>query len=258
MVRRLAAGITGLQFDTPEKPFRKDLEVAATKGSERVAQESELTKALGKSSSFSTNHGRRNGHAKTAGVKFTFIIYENQRRWLGLGWTNNLFAYERPAWTDEHNNPVPAKDDFELPEVEDGSRMEWRWVQNGRWRVDGVTDDQGAVDYDGEEGKNGWIFYDNKWQNGQRGQDGWSRWTRRRKWYRDAELVEVDQSQDAHAGDAVEAKDSPTVAKLSTQQYNSSNETMVPTRPDAADQAHAEDLSIDDASSKAAEDSLTY
>ncbi|KAM6534827.1 hypothetical protein FALCPG4_004450 [Fusarium falciforme] len=257
MVRRLAAGITGLQFDTPEKPFRKDLEVAATKGSERVAQESELTKALGKSSSFSTNHGRRNGHAKTAGVKFTFIIYENQRRWLGLGWTNNLFAYERPAWTDEHNNPVPAKDDFELPEVEDGSRMEWRWVQNGRWRVDGVTDDQGAVDYDGEEGKNGWIFYDNKWQNGQRGQDGWSRWTRRRKWYRDAELVEVDQSQDAHAGDAVEAKDSPTVAKLSTQQYNSSNETMVPTRPDAADQAHAEDLSIDDASSKAAEDSLS-
>jgi hypothetical protein len=162
MVRRLAAGITGLQFDTPEKPFRKDLAVAATKGSERVAQESELTKALGKSSSFSTNHGRRNGHAKTAGVKFTFIIYENQRRWLGLGWTNNLFAYERPAWTDEHNNPVPAKDDFELPEVEDGSRMEWRWVQSGRWRVDGVTDDQGAVDYDGEEGKNGWIFYDNK------------------------------------------------------------------------------------------------
>lgn len=33
-----------------------------------------------------------------------------------------------------------------------------------------------------------------QWQNGRRGQDGWGRWTRRRKWYRDAELVEVDEA----------------------------------------------------------------
>ncbi|KAF5006808.1 hypothetical protein FDECE_6826 [Fusarium decemcellulare] len=259
-VRRLAAGITGLHFDTPEKTFRKELEVAATKGTDRVAQqqESELTKALGKTSSFQTNHLRRNGSAKTAGVKFTFIIYENQRRWLGLGWTNNLFAYERPAWTDEHNNAVPAKDDFELPEVEDGSRMEWRWVQGSRWRVDGVQDEQGPVDYDLQEGKNGWIFYDNKWQNGTRGQDGWSRWTRRRKWYRDAELVEVEQPKDVPTPDAAEPKDSPSIAKLRSQPYNSSNETMVPTRPEStAEQTHAEDLSNDDASSKAADDSLS-
>jgi len=31
-----------------------------------------------------------------------------------------------------------------------------------------------------------------QWQNGRRGQDGWGRWTRRRKWYRDAELVETE------------------------------------------------------------------
>lgn len=163
-VRRLAAGITGLHFDTPEQPFRKDLAKAAKKGTDRVAQqeESELTKALGKATSFQTNHGRRNGTGKTAGVKFTFIIYENQRRWIGLGWTNNLFAYERAAWTDDHNNSVPAKDDFELPEVSDGSRMEWRWVPGSRWRVDGVADENGPVDYDGNDGKNGWIFYDNK------------------------------------------------------------------------------------------------
>ncbi|KAM5367235.1 hypothetical protein ACJZ2D_010068 [Fusarium nematophilum] len=254
MVRRLATGITGLQFDTPEKPFRKDLEVAAKKGKERVAQESELTNAL-RRTSFQTNHGRRNGSAKTAGVKFTFIIYENQRRWLGLGWTNNLFAYERPAWTDEHNNLVPAKDGFELPEVEDGSRMEWRWVHGSRWRVDGVSDDQGPVDYDGDEGKNGWIFYDNKWQNGQRGQDGWSRWTRRRKWYRDAELVEL---HDIPELDATEPKESPAMVKLRSQQYNSSNETMVPSRPEGTgEQAQAEDLSTDDASSRAADDSLS-
>ena len=30
-----------------------------------------------------------------------------------------------------------------------------------------------------------------KWNDGRRGQDGWGRYTRRRKWYRDAELVEI-------------------------------------------------------------------
>lgn len=30
-----------------------------------------------------------------------------------------------------------------------------------------------------------------QWRDGRRGQDGWGRYTRRRKWYRDAELVEV-------------------------------------------------------------------
>ena len=40
--------------------------------------------------------------------------------------------------------------------------MTWRWVVGSRWRVDGVSDEQGPVDYDSEEGANGWIFYDNK------------------------------------------------------------------------------------------------
>ena len=30
-----------------------------------------------------------------------------------------------------------------------------------------------------------------QWNDGRRGQDGWGRYTRRRKWYRDAELVEI-------------------------------------------------------------------
>lgn len=162
MMRRVATGITGLQFEGSPKTFQKDLKEANKTGEQVVAKqhESELTKALRRPSALQTNH-RRSG-AKTAGVKFTFIIYENQRRWIGLGWTNSLFGYERPAWTDEHNNAVPPKDEFELPDVEDGSRMRWRWVQNGRWRVDGVADEQGPVDYDIEEGVNGWIFYDNK------------------------------------------------------------------------------------------------
>ncbi|KAK4212473.1 integral peroxisomal membrane peroxin-domain-containing protein [Rhypophila decipiens] len=205
-VRRLLALVTGLAIEshtkvstgTPgtqlsaESSSVSTTNSAGTKTFSSAAngpRESELTKALRRS---------RGGH--DAGVRFTFIIYENQRRWVGLGWTSTLFSYERPAWTDEHNNNVPPRDEFELPEVEDGSNMRWRWVEGSRWRVDGVPDDAVMAgdkdkewDYDGPGGRMGWVFYDNKWQNGRRGQDGWGRWTRRRKWYRDAELVEADE-----------------------------------------------------------------
>ncbi|CAK7197942.1 hypothetical protein SEUCBS139899_000593 [Sporothrix eucalyptigena] len=220
-IRRAAALVTGLEFEGPMRPSKAPSYVTAggsdlsdpsttaataaaalqskltsTKTGRRLStpRESELTKAI-----------RRARAGQDAGVRFTFILYENQRRWVGLGWTTSLFAYERPAWTDEHNNAVPSKDEFELPEVEDGSKMRWRWVEDGRWRVDGVVDDAVRVektsphgehldtwDYDGEGGRMGWVYYDNKWQGGRRGMDGWTRWTRRRKWYRDAELVEVD------------------------------------------------------------------
>ncbi|KAK4236006.1 integral peroxisomal membrane peroxin-domain-containing protein [Achaetomium macrosporum] len=206
-IRRILALVTGLQFEGLAKtqstsptiataPAGAGAGAASTKTKTpstptalKTQRESELTKAL-----------RRGRGGRGTGVRFTFIIYENQRRWVGLGWTTNLFAYERAAWTDEHNNPVPPKDEFELPEVEDGSNMRWQWAEGSRWRVDGVLDEavmpnddkESEWDYDGPGGRMGWIYYDNKWQNGRRGQDGWGRWTRRRKWYRDAELVEAD------------------------------------------------------------------
>ncbi|KAJ5247349.1 hypothetical protein N7468_002332 [Penicillium chermesinum] len=120
------------------------------------------------------------------GVRFTFVVYENQRRWLGIGWTYSLFPSERSAWTDEHLDPVPSKDSFELPDVRTGD-AKWRWVEGSEWRVEGAETAAG-----GKSPSEGWIYYDNKWNDGRRGQDGWDRYTRRRKWFRDAELVEVD------------------------------------------------------------------
>ncbi|KAL2149234.1 hypothetical protein VTH82DRAFT_8582 [Thermothelomyces myriococcoides] len=205
-LRRALSLVTGLKFEGTTKPSSSapitgvaepaKSSASSTKsksrspsGGTRAEHESELSKAL-----------RRARSGRGTGVRFTFIIYENQRRWVGLGWTTSLFAYERPAWTDEHNNAVPPKSEFELPEVEDGSNMRWQWAEGSRWRVDGVPDEAVATgdddaewDYDGPGGRMGWVYYDNKWQNGRRGQDGWGRWTRRRKWYRDAELVEVDE-----------------------------------------------------------------
>lgn len=89
------------------------------------------------------------------GVRFTFVVFENQRRWLGLGWTYSLLAYERNAWTDEHLNPSDPKDSFKLPEVEHGT-AKWRWVEGSEWQVEwgGKTRAKSEAD--------GWIFYDNK------------------------------------------------------------------------------------------------
>ncbi|KAI0853642.1 Pex24p-domain-containing protein, partial [Daldinia vernicosa] len=191
-IRKFARLVTGLQFEEPAKTKPKGADgngngtLATT--TTKVKQSREVTKISKSALTEALKRSSRSG-TNDSGVRFTFIIYENQRRWLGLGWTNSLFAYERAAWTDEHNNQVPPRDEFELPEVDDG-HSKWRWVEGSKWRVDGVPD-MDEADYDTDAGKNGWIFYDNKWQNGRRGNDGWGRWTRRRKWYRDAELVEV-------------------------------------------------------------------
>ncbi|KAI4106825.1 MAG: hypothetical protein LQ339_002797 [Xanthoria mediterranea] len=125
---------------------------------------------------------------KSTGVRFTFIVFENQRRWLGLGWTHSLLAYERAPWTDEHLNPSKSKDNYQLPWIK-GAGARWQWAQGSEWKVEGAG--KGKTGDDAE----GWIFYDNKWNDGRRGQDGWGRYTRRRKWYRDAELVEIPESE---------------------------------------------------------------
>ena len=94
-----------------------------------------------------------------AGVRFTFVVYENQRRWLGLGWTSSLFAYERAAWTDEHLNATLSKNDFKLPMV-DGANAKWQWVPGSDWSIEG--DSKSGAGKIGKGSKEGWIFYDNK------------------------------------------------------------------------------------------------
>ncbi len=92
---------------------------------------------------------------ESAGVRFTFVVYENQRRWLGLGWTYSLMFNERAPWTDEHLNPSDPKDDFQLPDVDHGN-AQWRWVEGSEWKVEGA----GKSKVDANE--DGWIYYDNK------------------------------------------------------------------------------------------------
>ncbi|KAK2808552.1 hypothetical protein FQN50_004584 [Emmonsiellopsis sp. PD_5] len=194
-VRRICSAITGLSFALNPYPSGQDSN-AASKAS-LLSLRPFRRKAPNHNST--NNISMKKRRADSSGVRFTFIIYENQRRWLGIGWTYSLFAYERAAWTDEHLNPTSPKDDFELPEVE-GGNARWRWVPGSDWRIDTNPSDVSSKksskynqnsNSKGAENDEGWIYYDNKWSDGRRGQDGWGRYTRRRKWCRDAELVEI-------------------------------------------------------------------
>lgn len=198
-VRRVCSLITGLSFPT-----------SAVQGS--AAQDAD------KKAAAATANLAKNGGKQREGIRFTFALYENQRRWLGIGWTHSMLAYERAPWTDEYLNPSPPKDSFTLPDVP-GGMAKWRWTEESEWEV---SDDSSKPERDAaarkratSEGKKGapangskaspsdepeddrgWIYYDNKWQNGRRGIDGWGRYTRRRKWVRNAELVEKTPSMD--------------------------------------------------------------
>ena len=189
-LRRIASFLTGLSFsevtalDTNGKLLRPGL---PPRRKSQISHASELAKK------------RR---ADSPGVRFTFVLYENQRRWIGLGWTTSLFAYERGPWTDEHLNNAPTKEDFVLPDVE-GGVARWRWVEGSSWKIEGpdgrviiptvqqLTGNDKGKDLGSDV--SGWIYYDTKWQEGRK-EDGWGRYTRRRKWFRDAELVEVSNS----------------------------------------------------------------
>lgn len=128
-------------------------------------------------------------------ILFTYVLYENQRRWLGIGWTANLLSYERTAWTDEFLNESSPTDKFTLPDTEEGSGLAWRWVDK-TWRLD-LTND-GAIQLPSSKPKttanpnsdDGYIYYDNTWKKPST-EDSFSKYTRRRRWIRTAEMVPV-------------------------------------------------------------------
>lgn len=126
-------------------------------------------------------------------IKFTYVLYENQRRWLGIGWTSSMLSYERAAWTDEFLNEAPSPDNFNLPEESSG--MTWKWVDK-TWRLDMTND--GAIQLSSTRPKttaspsadDGFIYYDNTWKKPST-EDSFSKYTRRRRWIRTAELTKT-------------------------------------------------------------------
>lgn len=161
-VRNFSAVVTGLKFPTPSKS--SDLSSKATDGATDGAPALPPRGTTSHKDASLAASAASKRRPDAPGVRFTFILYENQRRWVGLGWTTSLLAYERTAWTDEHLAPAPPREDFELPDVE-GGHARWRWVDDSKWLVEGAgeMDEGGArAKESATDGGQGWIYYDNK------------------------------------------------------------------------------------------------
>jgi hypothetical protein len=142
-IRRLSSAVTGLSFGD---------DVSALASSSKGAKPSLPPR---KTQHAAANSLASHAQAETSGVRFTFVVFENQRRWLGLGWTHSLLAYERAAWTDEHLNPSDSIENFKLPVIDNGAAR-WRWVPGSEWQVEGAGKGKTSDNADG------WIYYDTK------------------------------------------------------------------------------------------------
>ncbi|GAA5861696.1 hypothetical protein JCM3774_002674 [Rhodotorula dairenensis] len=82
-------------------------------------------------------------------VEVQFTVFENQRWWVGLDWTQALLPGERASWTDADSNPANPPSAFVLPQAsvtyipsptkaDPYSRLkktiEWRWIEP-EWHV---------------------------------------------------------------------------------------------------------------------------
>ncbi|RMZ76598.1 hypothetical protein DV738_g4870, partial [Chaetothyriales sp. CBS 135597] len=242
-LRHLAGFLTGIDFSSQAKTDSVLGSVLTRSHSHLVADA--LAKAV-------TPKG------SSSGVRFTFILYENQRRWIGLGWTTSMFAYERAPWTDEHLNPAPSKDEFELPEVESGA-AQWRWIPGSEWKLEyedvkrhsrSASKASALTKLNGEEDDAGWTYYDSRWGD-PRPADGWNRYTRRRKWYRDAELVGVN-TKDLPQASAKSEGDVDIPSSLNTVPQSGSTSDIHPASASQPAGAHTTATDVDTTASKSA------
>ncbi|KAM0786782.1 hypothetical protein ACM66B_002216 [Microbotryomycetes sp. NB124-2] len=86
-------------------------------------------------------------------VQVQFVVFENQRWWVGLDWTHALLPGERASWTDPALNPANPPTSFVLPppsvtytssptRSDPHSRLkrttEWKWL-DPEWKVQRST-----------------------------------------------------------------------------------------------------------------------
>lgn len=71
------------------------------------------------------------GNGSDVPIRFTYVLYENQRRWLGIGWTSNLLSYERAPWTDEFLNEAQPQNPLNFQ----NSQIKVVWYGDGSIRL---------------------------------------------------------------------------------------------------------------------------
>lgn len=190
LLRRCLSLITGLELASAN--LHRSGSMSSTTKAMRDANALAATLKARKKNKPVANGSRRNSAIRSEGIRFSFALFENQRRWLGVGWTTSMLPTERAAWTDEDLALCLQKERFDLPVI-DGGIGTWRWCEGSSWTIEGPApaDDDKGKSKAGSGAQDGWIYYDTQWRYPKR-EDGWGKYTRRRKWVRDAELVEVD------------------------------------------------------------------
>lgn len=109
-----------------------------------------------------------------------FEVMENERRWIGLGWSHILLPHERANYCFKDSlAETTSLSSFNPPTFNNDLYIyKWEWV-----------DDQWTIDMDYSKHKNnGWKYFDNYWENGDY-VDGFSKFTRSRVWTRKAKLI---------------------------------------------------------------------
>lgn len=178
----------------------------------------------------SAENENKHGVSDDKPIRFTYVLYENQRRWLGIGWKASLLSYERTPWTDEFLNEAPAPENFQLPDENFG--MQWRWVDK-TWRLD-LTNDA-AINLSETQAKTtanpgteeGFLYYDNQWKKPSI-DETFSKYTRRRRWVRTAELIKT--SADVK-NSAVTSKDISGNSKLKETEETANTQPVIKEAP---------------------------
>lgn len=114
-----------------------------------------------------------------------FEVLENERRWFGVGWSKFMLPSDRTSYCYEQSmkpSPPIANDDenFIFPIFEnDLYTYLWKWLETN-WSVD--------KEFNKSKSSEGWVYYDNNWST-ESYMDGFSKFTRSRKWVRKATLT---------------------------------------------------------------------
>jgi Integral peroxisomal membrane peroxin len=92
-VRKLSGYIIGQELLVDETDA--EVQVPQTNATARTSAELKPAERKGHEKKGSTASIR---DVLGGGIKVTQTLYQHQRRWIGIGWTANLFPNERSAW----------------------------------------------------------------------------------------------------------------------------------------------------------------
>lgn len=148
--------------------------------------------AMSNMTSTTTSNYKQSNKQKNANDHFDrfyrFVVIEHQRWWLHCGWSSLLLPKERPEWSDEYLSKVPSIQSFHLPHpttrvdknTQRTLKISWEWVSQD-WEID--RDHRPVDDKGWEYGSFDWKLWSTK-------SSGLRVLTRRRRWVRNARLVE--------------------------------------------------------------------